>query len=92
MLILRGEKLQLAMRMLAEGKMSDEAIAKRLHVKGKMLQAVRDLPFFERRADQIREELNQNLDAKKRVASEGSFGRHTDCRTAFPSKGRCGSS
>jgi hypothetical protein len=78
MLSLRGEKLQLAMRMLAEGRMSDEAIAKRMHLKGKMLEAVRDLPFFERRADQIREELNQNPDAKEACGVGGKFGRHTD--------------
>ena len=36
-----------------------------------MLEAVRDLPFFERRADQIREELNRNPDVKKHVALGG---------------------
>jgi len=68
-LITRGEKLQLAMRMLAEGKMSDEAIAKRLHIKGKCWRLFATYRFFERRADQIREELNRNPNVKKRVAS-----------------------
>jgi len=57
MVILRGEKLRSALRMLAEDQMRDEDVAKRLNVSLRALEFVRDLPFFEQRVKQIRTEL-----------------------------------
>jgi hypothetical protein len=77
MVILRGEKLHSALRMLAEDQMSDEEVAKRLSVSLRALEVVRDLPFFEQRVEQIRTELKNTANENKRVASEGSIQHHT---------------
>jgi hypothetical protein len=69
MVILRGEKLHSALRMLAEDEMSDEEVAKRLNVSLRAVELVRDLPFFEQRSEQIRAEPKNSPNEKKRVAS-----------------------
>jgi len=77
MVILRGEKLHSALRMLAEDQMSYEEVAKRLDVSLRALEVVRDLPFFEQRSEQIRAELKNSPSEKKRVASQGRIRDHT---------------
>ena len=56
MMILRGKKLQEALLLVAEGQLSDFQIAERLQVSGRILEATRGLPIFEKRVAEIQQE------------------------------------
>ena len=53
MMILRGKKLQEALLLVAEGRLSDFQIAERLQDSARILEATRGLPIFETRVAQI---------------------------------------
>ena len=53
MMILRGKKLQEALLLVAEGRLSNFQIAERLQVSARILEATRGLPIFETRVAQI---------------------------------------
>jgi hypothetical protein len=54
MKILRGEKLQLAMGLVADGEMNHWEIARHLGVSSRMLEFTREQPFFKKRVAEIR--------------------------------------
>jgi hypothetical protein len=56
---LRGRKLQIAMLLVAEGKMSDREIARHVRVKLRTFNITRGQPFFNKRVDEIRAELQR---------------------------------
>jgi Trp operon repressor len=56
---LRGRKLQIAMLLAAEGKMSDREIARHVGVKLRTFNITRGQPFFNKRVDEIRAELQR---------------------------------
>jgi hypothetical protein len=55
--VLRGQKLQLAMHLVAQGKMNHWDIARQLGISSKVLELARDKPFFEARVDEIRRSI-----------------------------------
>ena len=54
-MILRGRKLQEALLLAAEGQLNDFQIAERLGVSARILEATRELPFFEKRVAEIQQ-------------------------------------
>lgn len=51
---MRGIQLQKAMALVAEGKLSDDEIAKQLHVRLTALEKTMDEPYFARRVEEMR--------------------------------------
>lgn len=56
-MILRGRKLQKALQLVAEGRLSDLQIAQYLDVSPRILEATRGLSMFDQRVEQIRREM-----------------------------------
>ena len=50
---MRGEQLQKAMALVAEGKLSDDEIAKQLHVRLSALKEAMREPYFSRRVEEM---------------------------------------
>jgi hypothetical protein len=55
--VLRGQKLQLAMYLVAQGKMNHWDIARHLGISSKVLELAREQLFFEQRVDEIRRSI-----------------------------------
>ena len=66
---LRGLKLQLAIRLVAEGNWTDQEVAKRLHVTRATLEEIKARPYF---ADRLEEERS-TLRLEKLVRASMAF-------------------
>ena len=76
-MILRGQKLQEAMLLAAEGNMTDEEIAARLGVSPRTFVATREQPWFDTRLAQVRVALKQTIQNEVENGLQGS------CKSSF---------
>ena len=68
-MILRGRRLQEALLLAAEGQLSDFQIADRLGVSARLLEATRELPFFEKRVAEIQRETAKKTSAQRETVT-----------------------